>query len=223
LGDEVKGYLLHASFLASAYELPKDISKKVWKALHFFSRNPRHPSLQWEQLRGRAAAFQSLRVDNNYRIIIEPDQNTPGLVYVGPHDKAYDFAERMFTPPLAEVAEDMVSYGSISEPSHESIELSPETVKDLVLRTVKYLPIATFLMGRHSASAEVQLTFAEIENLIRANLPKAARTYRAWWANEKGKSRHVQANAWMAVGWKVQGVDFDRQVVTFSRAETRAT
>jgi hypothetical protein len=37
----MKGYLLHASFLASAYELPKDTCKKVWKALHFISRNPR--------------------------------------------------------------------------------------------------------------------------------------------------------------------------------------
>ena len=84
-----------------------------------------------------------------------------------------------------------------------------------MLRTVKYLPIATFLMGRRSVSAEIQLTFAEIENLLRANLPKAARTYRAWWANERGKSRHVQANAWMAVGWRVFSVDLKTESVTF--------
>jgi hypothetical protein len=190
--------------------------------LHFFSRNPRHPSLHWEQLTGRAAGLQSVRVDDNFRIIIQPHQNTPSLVYVGPHDKAYVFAERMFTPPLAEVAEAPVLYSSISEPTHESIELSAETVKDLLIRTIKYLPIATFLMRRHGISAQVQLTFAEIENLIKTKLPISARTYRAWWANEKGTTRHVQANAWISIGWKVEEVDLDRGMVIFARVDRAA-
>jgi hypothetical protein len=60
----------------------------------------------------------------------------------------------------------------------------------------------------------VTFTFAEIEGVIGSKLPKSARTYRPWWANEMN-GRYVQAHAWMGAGYRVEAVDLKAAVVTF--------
>lgn len=63
----------------------------------------------------------------------------------------------------------------------------------------KYDPLNRYL--RRQSDAEVVLTFAEIENLLVALLPKSARR-REWWANETSEAtRHVQSRAWTAAGY----------------------
>lgn len=86
-------YLIEASFVDAAHELPKDTARKVWKALSLLSKNPSHQGLHLETLRGRAEGLQSVRVDDQYRIILQPGENVPRLLYVGPHHKAYQFAQ----------------------------------------------------------------------------------------------------------------------------------
>lgn len=63
----------------------------------------------------------------------------------------------------------------------------------------KYDPLSRYL--RRQAAPEVILTFAEIENLLVALLPKSARRPE-WWANETSEvSKHVQCRAWMGAGY----------------------
>jgi hypothetical protein len=76
----------------------------------------------------------------------------------------------------------------------------------------KYEPLAQFLAA--SAEAELDLTFEQVEASLGARLPPSASTYREWWAND---SSHSQSKAWMAVGWQVWKVDFDRRRVQFRR------
>jgi hypothetical protein len=42
----------------------------------------------------------------------------------------------------------------------------------------------------------------EIERIISDKLPQSASKYREWWAN----GGHIQANAWLDAGWKVEYV-----------------
>lgn len=79
----------------------------------------------------------------------------------------------------------------------------------------KYDPLHRYL--RRQFAAEVVLTFAEIENLLAAILPKSARR-REWWANEMAEhTAHVQCRAWMRAGYLAfPAVERDR--VTFRRA-----
>ena len=65
---------------------------------------------------------------------------------------------------------------------------------------------------------EVHKTFAEFESFLKEPLPKSARVHRAWWGNDF--TGHVQASAWLAVGWRVSSVDLGEQKVTLTREST---
>jgi hypothetical protein len=57
----------------------------------------------------------------------------------------------------------------------------------------------------------VDMTFAEVANLV-GGLPPSAYEHRAWWANNLD---HVQAQAWMRVGRRVDRVDLAGRRVRF--------
>ena len=73
----------------------------------------------------------------------------------------------------------------------------------------KYDPLAERLSG--SAADRLTLTFAELDDLV-GGLPASARSYAAWWANER-QPRHVQAQAWLGAGYRVDEAILDRHVV----------
>ncbi|MDP8915978.1 MAG: hypothetical protein M3M95_02000 [Pseudomonadota bacterium] len=77
----------------------------------------------------------------------------------------------------------------------------------------KYDPLAERL-GR-ARDKEVRLSFAEIEQVIGAELPKGAREKRGWWADSDG----AHAAAWTSAGFKVEEVDLDSESVTYKRAK----
>ena len=81
----------------------------------------------------------------------------------------------------------------------------------------KYDPLQVYLQGLPAGVAEKTLTFVQIERIIGAALPRSARQYPAWWANERAGGRHVQAKAWLAAGWRVQRADQEREWVRFER------
>jgi len=62
------------------------------------------------------------------------------------------------------------------------------------------------------------MSFAEIERLIGGPLPRSARTYQAWWANQFTDGAPVQSYAWMDAGYRVDAFDFDAEWVRFRRA-----
>ena len=68
----------------------------------------------------------------------------------------------------------------------------------------KYDPLRELL--RSNGASSVTLTFEEIERAIGGSLPASSREHPAWWANEDG-SGHVQSNAWMDAGYRVERVD----------------
>jgi len=60
-----------------------------------------------------------------------------------------------------------------------------------------------------------KLEFKKIEDILGFPLPKSARLYRSWWANDK---THVQANdGWLCVDWKVESIDLKGETVTFRK------
>lgn len=77
----------------------------------------------------------------------------------------------------------------------------------------KYEPLNQFL-GRLRADYW-RPTFLELERILEFKLPAAARKSAAWWEKDGGASRHAQA--WADAGWKVDGVDFEKERVTFVR------
>lgn len=216
------------SFLSSAYDLPRETHKKVFKALRNFVVDPRNVGLHLERLNGRASHLWSIRVDDDYRIILRRSEiGTPVVLFVGTHDRAYRFAERGFPDELRccnlAPADDLKSEirGSLDPLSSmldglEGEGLAKEiAIEDLesMVGTRKYLPLARVFLQEEGDS--VLFTFSQIETAIDDQLPPSARRHRAWWGNERG--RHVQASCWLGVGWKVVSVDLTSETVTFAR------
>lgn len=79
----------------------------------------------------------------------------------------------------------------------------------------KYSALSQHLSALSANSAS--LTFNEIEEIIGDQLPSSAFKHHAWWANESDGT-HTWAHLWQAAGWLKESVDFERQIVTFRRA-----
>ena len=83
----------------------------------------------------------------------------------------------------------------------------------------KYDPLAEHLATL--AGDEVCFTFAEIEAMLGAPLPRTAWERSMWWANSH-RADHPQARAWLGSGWTVSA-DVNNGTVTFYRREAAAT
>jgi hypothetical protein len=76
----------------------------------------------------------------------------------------------------------------------------------------KYDPLMRDLM-RHRGAGRLTYTYANIERILHAPLPRTAYTTRQWWANEQNPlTRHVQCRAWLDAGWRVEDVVLGHQV-----------
>lgn len=81
-------------------------------------------------------------------------------------------------------------------------------------RTSRYDPLRLYL--REHSEPVVRLTFSEIERILGVTLPKSARRYRPWWANEAAGT-HVHARAWLEAGRRTANVDLNAGTVEFVR------
>lgn len=81
--------------------------------------------------------------------------------------------------------------------------------------TGKYAPLGRYLYGL--TTNRWKAAFRDVETVIDAPLPRSARERDAWWAND---GSHVQARAWMDVGWRTRDVDHRREVISFYREGT---
>ena len=77
----------------------------------------------------------------------------------------------------------------------------------------KYDPLEQHLRGLDRAG-DHRLSFADLEHILGCPLPPSARTYQAWWANQRGAG-HTQANSWMGAGWHTGDLDLKAKQVTF--------
>ena len=81
-------------------------------------------------------------------------------------------------------------------------------------------------MGKYSAlgdylgaqtRSEVPMTFAQIERVIGAKLPKSHR-YRAWWSNNAFNS--VVTKTWLEAGYRTERVDMAGRKLVFRRVDS---
>ena len=80
----------------------------------------------------------------------------------------------------------------------------------------KYEALARYLSSLKDV-CEVSLKFDEIEDILGFRLPRSARIYRPWWANDR---THIQAvDGWMKAGWIVKSADLVREVIVFKKSE----
>lgn len=86
-------------------------------------------------------------------------------------------------------------------------------------RESRYAPLALFLQSLPAEQDKVEMTFAQIEQLIGGDLPKISRMHRSWWANNS--TSHVQSLQWLGAGWRVSSVNMSRERVTFTRIRER--
>ena len=76
----------------------------------------------------------------------------------------------------------------------------------------KYGPLQRHLTELNGG--EWQASFADVEAIIGDNLPAAARSYRAWWANSRSR---VQGRAWLDAGWQTANVNMAAESLRFQR------
>jgi hypothetical protein len=77
----------------------------------------------------------------------------------------------------------------------------------------KYTTLGEFLLAR--IEDRVSLSFSDIESILSFPLPKSARKFRTWWANDATHS-HAK-NGWLAYGWRVMEVNLNNQIIQFRR------
>ena len=83
----------------------------------------------------------------------------------------------------------------------------------------KYTTLANYLQNQ--TAAQITLPFATVEDILGFLLPKSARKYRPWWAND---STHTHAeNGWLRIGWQVVSIDMNKEIVQFKRVDQPQT
>ena len=93
------------------------------------------------------------------------------------------------------------------------------TDEELSPRESRYSPLAIWLQSQTGGTSKVQLSFAEIEEIIEGELPNSARKHRAWWANDSAGHSHSQL--WLEAGWRASFVSLAEEKVTFTRIAER--
>lgn len=81
---------------------------------------------------------------------------------------------------------------------------------------MKYGPLREYLQALPASKQSVTLSFAEIERILGAKLPKSASDYQEWWANQ---DYGVQAAAWRGAGFRAENVNVGRKTVGFRRED----
>ncbi|HZH74815.1 MAG TPA: DUF4268 domain-containing protein [Archangium sp.] len=90
---------------------------------------------------------------------------------------------------------------------------------DVQVEDSRYAPLALYLKTRSPRLERFEMSFSQIEEIIRGRLPATARQHRSWWANDSRS--HVQSRQWLEVGWRAALVSISEERVTFTRARDR--
>ena len=81
----------------------------------------------------------------------------------------------------------------------------------------KYDTLGNYLRKRDLD--EIPMTFAEIEQVIGAKLPRSAYVHRPWWSNSATNS--VLTKVWLDAGYRSVRVDMAGRRLTFERGRAR--
>ncbi|MFX0168271.1 MAG: hypothetical protein ACFE89_02840 [Candidatus Hodarchaeota archaeon] len=80
------------------------------------------------------------------------------------------------------------------------------------MTTSKYCTLGEYLLQQED---QITLSFSEIEEILGFPLPKSARKFRTWWANDNKHSHAV--NGWLTYGWRVNDIDLKEQYIRFRK------
>jgi CBS domain-containing protein len=100
----------------------------------------------------------------------------------------------------------------IEEYQAEHAAVEDEAPKRKTRQSV-YAALANWL--RDQTDNEVDLTFEQIEGIIKRPLPLSALELRAWWANDT--VGHTHSVLWLNAGWRVETVNLQERRVRFVR------
>jgi hypothetical protein len=79
----------------------------------------------------------------------------------------------------------------------------------------KYAPLARQLAA--SGAMQIDMTFAQVDQVVPGGLPKSAFEYRTWWTANTGYSAQSRYG-WTIAGYRVSRVDLNGHLVTFTKA-----
>ena len=71
---------------------------------------------------------------------------------------------------------------------------------------MKYDALKEHLLAISQDKKEISLSFRQLEAILGFELPKSAVDYRQWWGNQCVLGNRSQAEAWLAAGFQVDGV-----------------
>ena len=75
----------------------------------------------------------------------------------------------------------------------------------------KYDRLKEYLMN--SGKEAIEISFAEIENILQFPLPSSAYVHNAWWSN----NGHSHARSWTGAGYKVASVRLKDKTIKFTK------
>lgn len=82
----------------------------------------------------------------------------------------------------------------------------------------KYEPLTHYL--ENQAEEIWDASFSDVERVLGFALPRSAREYAAWWANQE--PGHSQTLGWRNAGWETGNVDLAARKVRFMRRRRKA-
>ena len=93
-------FSLASTFVDARNHLPKDIQRRIASTVEKFSTNSSLNGLNYEQIKAKDNDIYSIRVNDDYRIILKRlDNNVAIFLYVDKHDLAYQWAEKHTCEP----------------------------------------------------------------------------------------------------------------------------
>lgn len=99
---------------------------------------------------------------------------------------------------------------ALEEANENVASAKPISNVDLNKVSAKYRPLAEYLV--RSGATRVELSYAEIEEILGFRLPDTARNFKqSFWANTK---THSYSSSWLEIGYKTR-VDASGDKVTF--------
>jgi CBS domain-containing protein len=83
----------------------------------------------------------------------------------------------------------------------------------------RYARLARFLTAQPTGVERIDLSFDQVQQIIRGRLPESARQHRSWWANDT--QTHIQSRLWLEASWRVADINLSESRVTFARIRER--
>jgi CBS domain-containing protein len=130
------------------------------------------------------------------------------------HNKLIELAKQARSieqPHITVQPDEMKSLSSISSTDFSVIESDAGGGR--------YAALADWLQSQPGKVEQVQLSFNQIEEIIKADLPASARNHRAWWANDS--VGHTHSQLWLDAGWRTTYINLSEGKITFSRIRER--